>query len=143
MSPTDSQGKRLFVIVSEEEAKSVPYPYVFVEKDGLVRELHADERKIFETPFDPADGNRPYIKDSYKQMNKRGDLGGYCLRSKIPSTTVISNAPVESPIISSKQKYVEWEIKNAKEKGYEVVMNEDGTILIKKPNGSTELIKFS
>lgn len=141
MKPTNNQGRHLLAIVSEEEARLIPYLYVFVKKDGAVRELHTDERKLFETPFDLADGNRPYIKDTYKQMNKSGDLRGYCLRSKIPSSAKINDAPTESPVISSKQKYIEWEIKNAKEKGYQVVMNKDGTILIKKPNGATELIK--
>ncbi|MFN8410912.1 MAG: hypothetical protein U0Z26_00855 [Anaerolineales bacterium] len=138
----NKKENRLFVIVSEEQAKSIPYLYVLVEKDGSVRELHASERKYLETPFEGADGNKPFIKDSYKQMNGRGDLGGYCLRSKIPPTIAILDAPEDSPLISSKQKIIEFKMKEAKEKGYEVTVEEDGSLTIKKPNGSTEIVKF-
>ena len=125
----------LFAIVSESDAKTTPYPFVYVEKDGTVRELHASERKHLETPFYPTDGSRPYVKNSLNQKNALGDMSGYCLRSKIPSRVVIYNPPTEDPTILHEQELFEDTIKLAKEHGFELV-EEDGksTFRRKKQN---------
>ena len=88
-----------FAMVSENDAKKIPYPYVYVEKDGTVRELHSSERKFLETPYHPADGSRPYIKKSFNALNSFGNLRGTCLRSKVPHQISIQAAPIEDPII--------------------------------------------
>lgn len=84
-------------VVSQEEAKAVPYPYVHVNNDGSVRELHAEERAYLETPFHPADGGRPYVKWRYRSRDGWGELQGFCRRSKVPQNMVPLPAPDESP----------------------------------------------
>jgi hypothetical protein len=78
---TSNQG---FAVVSAEESKAVPYPYVYVEDDGGVRELYVDERKYLETKFLGADGARPYTKNSYLKKNGWGKLRGFLKRSEVP-----------------------------------------------------------
>jgi hypothetical protein len=123
----------LFAIVSESEAKTIPYPYVYIEKDGTVRELHASERKHLETPYYPTDGSRPYVKNSYHKKMKEGDMRGYCLRSKIPSHVVIHDPPIKDPTVLSEQEFLEYEIELAKEHGFEYI-EEDGKIIFQRKN---------
>jgi hypothetical protein len=111
----------------------VPYPYVYVNDDGTVRELHQSECTYLETPFHPFDGAQPYIKSSYDKKDGRGSIGGFCLRSKIPSNADILEAPLEDPSELSRKMFLEKQIKSAKEKGFEIVENTDGTITIKRP----------
>lgn len=85
-----------YVLVSESTVKE-PYPYVFVEEDGSVRELHPRERRFFETPMAPTDGSSPYIKKSYAYRDRYGLFHGYCLRTKIPSQLKIQDAPEKDP----------------------------------------------
>ena len=118
-----------YSVVSESEAKSLPYPYVFVNNDGTARELHPDECSYLETRFYPTDGGRPYVKGTYDQKNGLGELGGFCLRSKIPSDLEIQGAPSENP---SKPMAKEELIKLYKEKGYEITRSADDTITILK-----------
>lgn len=90
-----------YVLVSENAIKE-PYPYVFVEENGSVRELHTRERSFFETPMEPTDGSMPYIKNFYNYRNRFGVFSGYCLRTKIPSHLVIQIAPEREPTSLSK-----------------------------------------
>jgi hypothetical protein len=83
-------------VVDADEAKLEPYPYIMVNDDGSVRELHARERKILETPFLPFDGGRPYTKSSYSQTDPAGKIGGYLLRKKLPAGTPIQPAPADN-----------------------------------------------
>lgn len=117
-----------FAVVSDKEAKTVPYPYVYVNDDGSVRELHQEERIYLETPFHPADGARPYIKSSYNQKDGWGNLAGFCRRSKIPSNHVILAAPIDDPAKTSKEIFMEDEIRLAEENGFEVIKNADGSL---------------
>lgn len=73
-----------FALVTEHAAMKNPYPYVYVENDGAYRELDAEERAYLETPFHPADGNRPYIKISFYSVTPYGALGGFLERRKLP-----------------------------------------------------------
>lgn len=133
----------LAAIVSENEAKTVPYPYVYVEKDGTVRELHASEHKHLETPFYPTDGSRPYVKNSYNQKNAVGSMRGYCLRSKIPSHIKIDDSPTEDPITLSKQELIEHEINISEEQGFELIKDEEGKLTFqrKKQNKSNKYVR--
>ena len=97
MDQTNGPKKLAFAIVSETEAKSVPYPYVYVNEDGTVRELHPDERSYLETPFHPFDSGQPYTKNSYQKKDGRGRISGFCLRSHIPSNIDILDTPTENP----------------------------------------------
>lgn len=72
-------------IVSKEAAKQIPYPYVFVEEDGSVRELAEYERKYLETEFFGADSGRPATKASYNSRFPSGHRQiGYLARRKLP-----------------------------------------------------------
>ncbi len=84
-------------VVSGEDANTALYPYVFVSDRGSVRELHASEKQLLETPFHPLDAGRPYIKTNYDQKNGRGGLSGYCRRSEIPRRMAIGYPPIERP----------------------------------------------
>jgi hypothetical protein len=63
---------------------------VKVEFDGTVRELSEEEKKVVDTPFHPADGNRPYVKSSYDEKNGWGRLNGYLLRKDVPEGVTIN-----------------------------------------------------
>jgi hypothetical protein len=121
----------MFAVVSENDAKTFPYPIVFVEKDGTVRELHAAEKKYLETPFYRSDGARPYVKRSYQQKDGFGSIMGYCYRSKIPSDITIHSAPIEDPTDLYSQELNEDTIKFAEEHGFEYV-EEDGKMIYRR-----------
>lgn len=78
-----------FAVVNENESKQRPYPYVYVLRDGSVRELTKDEREYLETPFHPADGARPYVKNGYYSKDGWGSIQGFCARYQIPTNITI------------------------------------------------------
>jgi len=127
---------RLFTIVSAAEAKNIPYPYVFVNDDGSVRELHESERNYLETPFHPADGARPYIKKSYDKKDGWGSVSGYCRRDAIPFGVEVNDAPLADPTEDDAKMFLEKQIKFAKEKGFDVIENDDGTLTLKRKTNS-------
>ncbi|HSG24638.1 MAG TPA: hypothetical protein VLA32_00855 [Anaerolineales bacterium] len=73
-----------FTVVSKSEAKQKPYPYVWVDEEGGVRELAPHEKEFLETPFIPGDGGAPATKSDYHQKNGWGNLRGFCKRLHIP-----------------------------------------------------------
>jgi hypothetical protein len=85
------------VVVSASDAVKTPYPFVYVNSDGSVRELHAKEKTYLETPFEPFDGGRPYVKHKYDGKNGWGDTKGYCARSAIPTNLTVIAAPADDP----------------------------------------------
>lgn len=96
-------------LVPEEQAGRDPYPFVFVNEDGSVRELHAAERRYLETPFEGSDGARPYIKTSFDERNGWGNLRGFCYRSLVPADRPIAAAPLDDPHPPmTMEEYVEW-----------------------------------
>ncbi|HKJ26741.1 MAG TPA: hypothetical protein VJ965_03805 [Anaerolineales bacterium] len=86
-----------FIIVSPSEAKQNPYPYVWVDVEGRVRELSLKEKEFLETPFLPGDGGRPAIKSSYDSKNGWGKVSGFCHRNKIPPNIEIQPDLDSSP----------------------------------------------
>ncbi|MFH6996964.1 hypothetical protein ACHRVZ_03465 [Flavobacterium sp. FlaQc-57] len=58
--------------------------YVYVNLDGTIRELTKDEVEYLSEKFHPNDGDRPYIKSSYKQLTPDNKIWGFLKRSKIP-----------------------------------------------------------
>lgn len=46
--------------------------YVYIEDDGSVRELAADEIEYLDTEFLPNDGARPYVKGRYSDRTPDG-----------------------------------------------------------------------
>jgi len=94
-----------FRIVSEDDAKNDPYPYVYVDDKGNVRELRADERVYLETPFNPMDGNRPYVKSSYDEKNGWENVNGFCPRAAIPPNIPIHEQYFAETVPNSTCKY--------------------------------------
>ncbi len=75
-----------YAIVSAAESNRIPYPYVYVTAPGFFRELTADEREYLQTPFHPADGARPYVKNRYEDLTPDGRIIGFLRRDKLPLT---------------------------------------------------------
>jgi len=120
-----------YVVVSQAESDETPYPYVHVNGDGTVRELHPSEREYLQTLFSPFDGGRPYVKISFDSRDGWGSVEGFCLRSCIPARLPIASAPADDPNPPmSKEEYVDWLKK--KMVGFEVVESEDGTVAARR-----------
>lgn len=118
-------------VVSETAALQKPYPYVFVNNDGSVRELHSEERKFLETPFSPFDGARPYIKLDFDSRDGWKSVQGFCLRSKIPNGVAIADAPSDNPMPRmSKGDIIESLRKKAS--GFDVTEQPDGTATVRR-----------
>jgi len=111
-----------FAIVSGDDVGADPYPYVYVNHDGSVRELHKSEREYLETRFLGADGARPYVKWRFKQKTAGGDMSGFLRRSKLPRRISVSPAPVEDPYRDSKADTMQ----RLRERGYEVIEDGEG-----------------
>ena len=67
--------------------------YVWVEDDGTVRELTAQEREYVTRKFDPTDGNRPYVKSRYKALTPDGKMRGFLERRDVPLFVRIRKTP--------------------------------------------------
>lgn len=67
------------------------FKYVYVENDGTVRELDKDEIEYLQTEFEPTDGARPYVKNSYNQLTPNKKILGFLHRSKVPKEMEIIN----------------------------------------------------
>ncbi|MCE5280126.1 MAG: hypothetical protein ABFD92_05995 [Planctomycetaceae bacterium] len=78
-------------VVTPEQATQTPYPYVYVNYNGTVRELHKDEREYLEQAFSPFDGGRPYVKTSFEAKDGCGCISGFCHRSEIPPHIAIGD----------------------------------------------------
>lgn len=119
-----------FTVVSPDSAKLPEYPYVWVTNDGAVHELDSDDRSYLETPFHPCDGARPYTKNQYTGRDGWGEMGGYCLRSAIPSDIPIIQEPVHrdppKPMIEMIREYTE-------RAGWTLIENPDGSYTAAKP----------
>lgn len=87
----------MYRVVSEEEARERPYPYVYVRSDGKARELRGTERDYLEESFHPADGARPYVKHRFMQRDGWGDLSGFCRRDALPNGVRIFSAGTPDP----------------------------------------------
>ena len=119
-----------YAIVSASEARQVPYPYVYVNTDGTVQELHPNQRQYLETEFAPGDGGAPSIKTSYLQRNGWGELKGFLARSQVPRGTQIKEAPAEDPSRPmNRSESIEW----LRSKGMEVIENSDGSFTSSNP----------
>jgi hypothetical protein len=65
--------------------------FVYVNQDGTVRDLMADEREYLNEEFHGADGGRPYIKLKYEDRTPDSKIGGFLYRSMVPHGTPISS----------------------------------------------------
>ncbi|WP_109437025.1 hypothetical protein [Aquimarina sp. AU119] len=71
------------------ETKKEEFEFVYVENNGTVRELDDEEIEYLQTEFQPGDGARPYIKNSYKQRTPDNKMHGFILRSNVPENIKI------------------------------------------------------
>jgi hypothetical protein len=124
--------KPTYVVVDTAAASLEPYPYLFVENDGSVRELHFEERKYLETPFSPFDGGRPYIKEDYESRDGWKSIKGFCPRAKIPDGMHIAAAPDENPNPNLSKAEIG---KLLQEKGFEITEQTGGTVIAKHVKG--------
>jgi predicted metal-dependent hydrolase len=76
--------------MKEIQAGTYADHFVYVNDDGSVRELTPEERDYLNTEFHPNDGNRPYIKDRYRDRTPDGKLSGFLLRKRVPRGIPIS-----------------------------------------------------
>jgi hypothetical protein len=129
--------KPMYVVVDTAAASLEPYPYVFVENDGSVRELHFEERKYLETPFSPFDGGRPYIKEDYESRDGWKSIKGFCPRAKIPDGMRIAGAPDDSldPNLPNPNLSKAELSKLLQEKGFEITEQTGGTVIAKHVKG--------
>ncbi|MCE3225608.1 MAG: hypothetical protein K0S32_159 [Bacteroidetes bacterium] len=68
--------------------KEQGFEFVYIEKDGTVRELNGNEEDFLNQPFFPGDPNKPYIKRNYDDR-LNGDISGFILRERVPATIKI------------------------------------------------------
>jgi hypothetical protein len=128
------RDSRKFSIVPEEQSKLEPYPFVFVEDDGSVRELHAAERLYLETPFEGADGARPYVKARFDSRDGWDSIAGFCERSLIPHDLPIAAAPLvdPNPPMNAEQ-HIEWlKMKLKTKSGWTAIEQPDGTVVLRR-----------
>src|SRR6266571_3930713 len=134
LASTAMRDSRKFSIVPEEQSKLEPYPFVFVEDDGSVRELHAAERLYLETPFEGADGARPYVKARFDSRDGWGSIAGFCERSLVPHDLPIAAAPLvdPNPPMNAEQ-HIEWLKTKLKTKsGWTAIEQPDGTVVLRR-----------
>ena len=124
--------KPMYVVVDTAAASIEPYPYVFVENDGRVRELHSEERKYLETPFSPFDGGRPYTKEDYESRDGWKSIKGFCPRAKIPDGMLIAGAPNNNPNPNLSKAELS---KLIQEKGFVITEQTGGTVKAKHMKG--------
>jgi hypothetical protein len=72
---------RLFVPLRKKESG---YDFVYIEKDGTVRELYQEEIEYLNAPFNYNDGARPIPKKRYEDKNPEGKISGFILRKRVP-----------------------------------------------------------
>ncbi|MGD0628823.1 MAG: hypothetical protein ABR987_05695 [Terracidiphilus sp.] len=118
-----------FAVATVDEVGAEPYAYIYVNSDGSARELHTDEKLYLETPFQPGDGGRPYVKGSYAQKNGWGEIIGFMRRSKLPQGAQIAPAPRENPV---KPLTREDQMRFLREKGMDIMENSDGSFTARK-----------
>ena len=80
-------------VVTNKEASKVPYPYVYVNRNGSFRELDQNEKEYLETKFHGNDGGRPYIKGRYSSRTPDGKLYGFLKRTKLPKGVKVGELP--------------------------------------------------
>ena len=65
------------------------FEFVYVDNNGEVRELDKEEMDYLKEQFHPNDGERPYIKTSYKDLTPDGKISGFISRNRVPKNITI------------------------------------------------------
>ena len=124
-------SKAVYAVVSAADAQKRPYPFVHVEANGSVRELHHSECRYLETVFSPYDGGRPYVKSNFQEKNGWGSIEGFCPRAAVPAGATIAAAPDRDPN-PPKSKAELIDLLKSKAAGFEVTEQPDGTVSMKR-----------
>lgn len=89
--------------------------FVRVADDGSAHELEPDEIDYLSTEFIGADGNRPYIKESYGALTPDGRIGGFLKRRELPPSLSVKSlgdaTPVSTPaeaIALAEPAFLDW-----------------------------------
>ena len=100
--------------------------YIYVNQDGTVRELSADEIEYLSEEFHPTDGGRPYIKSGFRSRDGWGSISGFLARSKVPSGVEIEpvNPDYEPPEADARIELIE----DSRAVGDIVTENPDGSV---------------
>ncbi len=67
-----------------ETKDSMAFIYVFINENGLPRNLTKNEREYLVEVFEGTDGERPYIKQEYTSSTPDGKISGFMLRELVP-----------------------------------------------------------
>ena len=67
------------------------FEYVYVTEEGNARELGILEKIYLRTEYHGNDGDRPYIKSHFEDLDGRGSRSGFCLRSALPREVVVQS----------------------------------------------------
>ncbi len=67
-------------------------PYVYVNEDGSVRELTAEERHHISIDGSGIGGAAPYIKRAYESVDGWGLMAGHLRRSAVPDALPVKPA---------------------------------------------------
>ncbi len=90
-------GLLFFIRFGPRRPKEPGFEYIFVEENGVARELDSDEIEYLNTPFHGGDGARPYIKSHYAELTPSDSIAGYLWRRKLPNgLPVVSLKPTEN-----------------------------------------------
>ena len=69
--------------------KEKGFEFVFVEKDGSVRELNYNEIEFLNRAFYPGETARPVIRKTFEQPGGGRDISGFILRKRVPQKIII------------------------------------------------------
>lgn len=100
--------------------------FVYVNQDGSVRELSADERAYLSETFAPGDGGRPYIKGSYGSLDGWGSISGFLPRELVPRYVVIE--PVNPAYVPPQYDALNSMIEDSRRVGDIVAEDPDGSV---------------
>ena len=78
------QPRALRPIRVAEDASDALARFVYIDDDGSARELGPWDATYLATDFDPGDGGRPYVKDTYDRRTPDGRLRGFLERVSLP-----------------------------------------------------------
>lgn len=77
-------GLWLLIQVRTKKWRESAFDYVYIDDDGMLRELQPEEEEKLSSLFFIGDEADFYIKPRYESLNPSGRLGGYLRRHQLP-----------------------------------------------------------
>lgn len=90
LAPVLVAGFLFYLKFAPKRKKEKGFEFVYVEKDGSVREVYHSEVEYLNRPFYPGTEGRPFVKKSFDELNPKGNISGFILRSRVPKKIFIS-----------------------------------------------------